>query len=63
MTSRNFMFSWQCISIYLCKGKPTWCTICREHILSNTSTCFGRIHCPSSRGRPYVYNNWYLLSF
>jgi hypothetical protein len=50
-------------ALYLCKGKPTWRKIYRKYISSNTSTCFGRIHRPSSGGTPYVYNNWYLLFF
>jgi hypothetical protein len=28
-----------------------------------TSTCFGRIYSPSSRGILYIYNNWHLLFF
>jgi len=50
MTSRNFMFSWPRISVHLCKGKPTWCKIYCQYISSNTSTCFGRVHRPSSGG-------------
>jgi len=27
----------------------------------STSTCFGHICSPSSGGRLYIYNNWYVL--
>jgi len=52
----NFKFSWPCISVYLCKGKPTSCTIHCEYISSNASTCFGHIHRPSSGGLQQLVN-------
>jgi len=46
----SFFFCWLCISIYLFKEKPTWCTIYLQYISSNTSTCFGRIYSSSLGG-------------
>jgi len=58
----GFMLYWQCISIWTCKEKPTWCTTYSLYI-SSTSTCFGGYLCPSSGGTKVLYNNRYLLFF
>ena len=55
------MFCWPCISIYLCNEKQLYALFIRCLFRQSTSTCFGHICRPSSRGILYIYNNWHVL--
>jgi len=51
------------MSIYLCNKNQIDALSVLSLFRQSTSTCFGHICSPSSRGILYIYKNWYLLCF
>jgi hypothetical protein len=60
-TNLNSMFCWQCISIFLCNKNQLDALFILSLFHLSTSTCFGYICSPSSRGMLYIHNTYQLL--
>jgi hypothetical protein len=57
-----FMVDWPCILNYINNNQHDALFIC-SLFSYHTFTCFGRISSPSSGGRMYTFDKWYLLYF
>jgi hypothetical protein len=59
----NTCICFLCLSICLCNKNQLDALFILSLFRQSTSTYFGRICSPSSRGTLYIYDNWYVLCF